>query len=407
MKNIGRQLFGAKVYEPSELVEKLDRTITSVLNNKEKLIEARNTISQNSLSQTPVTPAATNATNAAQLPKELEKLNLDTTKYLTEVKRVLAKPGENEQQNPAFTSEYIILLIEHIVGRANLIFNMLTALEFVSFESKKEISHIVGALLRRGNDGALVVSGDHGMGVVMKHIYKNPVILDLLVNNYNSDKNDVALNSGQVLRECIKNEDLTLLVLEQHHEKFFDYANLASFDILSDAFSTFRDLMTRHKHVVRKFLEEHYQTFLKNYNERLIESENYVTKRQSIKLLSEVLLDKINFNVMSRYVADVDNLKVIMKLLGDRSAAITLEAFHVFKIFVANPKKTDKVERLLIKNKDKLIHFLTEFRVDQSQDEQFEEERTYLIKQIRQLHHKEVAAPSQTSLPQKSEGVEE
>lgn len=84
-----------------------------------------------------------------------------------------------------------------------------------------------------------------------------------------------------------------------------------------------------------------------------------------------------------------------------------LEAFHVFKIFVANPKKTDKVERLLIKNKDKLIHFLTEFRVDQSQDEQFEEERTYLIKQIRQLHHKEVAAPSQTSLPQKSEGVEE
>ena len=51
MKQIGRQLFGAKVYEPTELVEKLDRTITSVLNNKEKLIEARNTISQNSLKQ--------------------------------------------------------------------------------------------------------------------------------------------------------------------------------------------------------------------------------------------------------------------------------------------------------------------------------------------------------------------
>ena len=87
---------------------------------------------------------------------------------------------------------------------------------------------------------------------------------------------------------------------------------------------------------MRKFLEEHYQTFLKNYNERLIESENYVTKRQSIKLLSEVLLDKINFNVMSRYVADVDNLKVIMKLLGDRSAAITetsLPRLHIYFMF--------------------------------------------------------------------------
>ena len=75
-----------------------------------------------------------------------------------------------------------------------------------------------------------------------------------------------------------------------------------------------------------------------------------------------------------------------------------LEAFHVFKIFVANPRKSEKVERLLIKNKDKLIHFLTEFRVDQNQDEQFEEERTYLIKQIRNMQHKEVvvAARRQT-----------
>jgi len=388
MNQIGRKLFGAKVYEPAELVEKLDRTISSVLQNKEKV--------QNINLDHPVNLNTPQNNHPQNLPKEVEKINQDTTKYLTEVKRVLAKPGENEQQNPAFTNDYIQLLIEHIVKRKELVYNMLVALEYVSFESKKEISHIVGALLRRGSDGSGDMGG-HSMGVVMKHVYMNPKILDLLVNNYNSQKNDVALNSGQVLRECIKNEDLTLEVLEKHHEKFFDYANLASFDILSDAFSTFRDLMTRHKHTVKKFLEENYQTFLKNYNERLIESENYVTKRQSIKLLSEVLLDKINFNVMSAYVADVDNLKVIMKLLGDRSAAITLEAFHVFKIFVANPRKSEKVERLLIKNKDKLIHFLTEFRVDQNQDEQFEEERTYLIRQIRNMQHKEVVANNQTS----------
>ena len=217
---------------------------------------------------------------------------------MAEVKRVLAKPGENEQQNPAFTNDYIMLLIEHIVKRKELIYQMLVSLEFVSFESKKEISHIIGALLRRGTDGA---SGD-SMGVVMKHVHNNPKILDRLVNNYNSQKNDVALNSGQVLRECIKNEELTRITLEHHHEKFFEYANLASFDILSDAFSTFRDLMTRHKHIVKKFLEENYQSFLKNYNEQLIESENYVTKRQSIKLLSEVQnAEKINEKFESHF----------------------------------------------------------------------------------------------------------
>lgn len=65
----------------------------------------------------------------------------------------------------------------------------------------------------------------------------------------------------------------------------------------------------------------------------LILSTNYVTKRQSLKLLGEILLDRANFNVMTRYIANEANLKMMMNLLRDKSKNIQFEAFHVFKVW--------------------------------------------------------------------------
>jgi len=64
----------------------------------------------------------------------------------------------------------------------------------------------------------------------------------------------------------------------------------------------------------------------------LLLSPNYVTKRQSLKLLGEILLDRTNFNVMTRYISSEDNLKMMMNLLRDKSKNIQFEAFHVFKV---------------------------------------------------------------------------
>ena len=50
------------------------------------------------------------------------------------------------------------------------------------------------------------------------------------------------------------------------------------------------------------------------------------------QLLGEVLLDRTNFNIMTRYIADPENLKLIMIALKDRSKHIQFEAFHVFKV---------------------------------------------------------------------------
>lgn len=117
----------------------------------------------------------------------------------------------------------------------------------------------------------------------------------------------------------------------------------------------------------------------------LLESPSYVTKRQSIKLLGELLLERVNYNVMTQYIASSANLKIAMKLLKDDRRMINYEGFHVFKIFVANPNKAPEVERVLANNKDKLLRFLPPFLEDREEDVQFKDEKAYLIRMIEAL----------------------
>lgn len=130
-------------------------------------------------------------------------------------------------------------------------------------------------------------------------------------------------------------------------------------------------------------------------------------------MLGELLLDRHNFTIMTKYISKPENLKLMMNLLRDKSRNIQFEAFHVFKVyrcknvvgatdggvslsfnplvaflrqvFVANPNKTQPILDILLKNQTKLIEFLSKFQNDRTEDEQFNDEKTYLVKQIRDL----------------------
>ena len=84
--------------------------------------------------------------------------------------------------------------------------------------------------------------------------------------------------------------------------------------------------------MVAQFLQINYDQFFAKYNS-LLKSSNYVAKRQSIKLLGEILLDRANYTIMTMYVDSADHLKLTMNLLRDKSRNVQYEAFHVFKVF--------------------------------------------------------------------------
>lgn len=300
--------------------------------------------------------------------KKAEKAIEDVGKGLVSMKQILYGTQDAEPQAEA------IAQLAQEVYTANLLFALITSLSRIDFEARKDAAQIFSNLLRRQIGTRMPT---------VEHIGSRPDLLLALVRGYEDPT--VALICGTMLRECLRHESLAHTVLRDPiFYTFFSFIELPTFDIASDAFSSFRDLLTKHKMLVAEFLEENYDRVFSHY-ERLLHSDNYVTKRQSLKLLGELLLDRHNFTSMTKFISSVDNLKLMMTLLRDKSKNIQYEAFHVFKVFVANPNKSKQIMDILLKNQEKLVDFLGKFHADRSEDEQFNDEKSYLIKQIQEL----------------------
>uniref|UniRef100_A0A673M432 Calcium binding protein 39-like n=1 Tax=Sinocyclocheilus rhinocerous TaxID=307959 RepID=A0A673M432_9TELE len=288
--------------------------------------------------------------------KKAEKASEEVSKSLLAMKEILYGTNEKEPQ-----TEAVAQLAQELYN-SGLLSILVADLQLIDFEGKKDVAQIFNNILRR-QIGTRTPT--------VEYLCTQQNILVMLLKGYESP--DIALNCGIMLRECIRHEPLAKITLcsEQFYD-FFRYVEMSTFDIASDAFATFK---------VSVFVNVQ---FFSEY-EKLLHSENYVTKRQSLKLLGELLLDRHNFTIMTKYISKPENLKLMMNLLRDKSRNIQFEAFHVFKVFVANPNKTQPILDILLKNQTKLIEFLSKFQSDRTEDEQFSDEKTYLIKQIRDL----------------------
>jgi len=321
--------------------------------------------------------------------KKSDKAVEDITKQLHACKSILCATGDQDPH-----AELVSSLAQEFY-KADIFSKLVNQLARLDFEAKKDVVQIFGILLRR-QIGARFPTVDF--------FAAQNDILFILLKGY--EQPEVALNCGMILRECLRYEPLARIII--YKEQFFDlfnYVELSTFDVASDAFSTFKEILTRHKLLSSQFLGEHYERVFTKYRV-LLDSQNYVTKRQSLKLLGELLLDAHNFVIMTKYISSQDNLKLMMNLLRDKSRNIQFEAFHVFKVFVANPNKTQPILDILVKNREKLVEFLLNFHTDRTEDEQFNDEKTYLIKQIKELQPPAPAAVNpQGGQPSKAEGA--
>ncbi|XP_038720113.1 calcium-binding protein 39-like isoform X2 [Tripterygium wilfordii] len=281
--------------------------------------------------------------------KALEKALEEVDKNFATMRCMLCGDGEVEpnveqvsQLAIEFCKEDVLALLVH-------------KLPILGWEARKDLVHCWSILLKQ------IVGSTH---CCVQYIENHIELLDFLVVCY--DNKEIALNCGNMLRECIKFPILAKYILESaSFELFFKFVELPNFDVASDAFSTFKDLLTKHSDVVSGFLVAHYEEFFDLY-ENLMTSSNYVTKRQSLKLLSEFLLESPNSQ--------------------DSRKNIQIASFHIFKVFVANPNKPREIKVILAKNHDKLLELLQNLSLGKgSDDEQFEEEKEVIMKEIERL----------------------
>ncbi|CAH9130771.1 unnamed protein product [Cuscuta epithymum] len=296
----------------------------------------------------------------------------ELSKLMRELKQVLYGNSEAEPVAEAcaqLTQEFF---------RENTLRLLISCLPKFNLETRKDATQVVANLQRQQVQSRLIACD---------YLEANIDLMDILVAGY--DNADMALHYGSMLRECIRHQSVAKHVLESEHMKrFFDYIQFPNFDIAADAAATFKELLTRHKSTVAEFLSKNYDWFFAEYNSKLLESANYITRRQAVKLLGDMLLDRSNSAVMTRYVSSRDNLRILMNLLRESSKSIQIEAFHVFKLFAANQNKPPDIVGILVANKSKLLRLFSDFKTDK-EDEQFEADKAQVVKEIAALEPKE------------------
>lgn len=354
-------IFKSKARTPQELVRHL-RDVVARLDSVSPNTGSNFGASPSSSSLSAGSSSSNNGTSSSSEARR--KATEEVSKTLFAIKTILYGDGESDPQpemvaqlaTEVYSSDVLQLLIANIAR--------------FEFEAKKDVSQIFNVLLRRqiGSRSPTV-----------EYLTTKPAVLFSALAGYENP--DVALNTGMILKEMLRHEPLAkILLYSPNFYTFSEYIEKTTFGISCDAFSNFKEVLTRHKAMVAGFLERNYDPFFTMYT-TLLQSPNYVTKRQSLKLLGEILLDRTNFTIMTKYISSEDNLKMMMNLLRDKSKNIQFEAFHVFKVFVANPKKPPQIENILRRNRERLVAFLANFHNDKD-DEQFVDEKQYVMQII-------------------------
>lgn len=298
------------------------------------------------------------------------KIQDECGRYLSQIRVILCGDDDNDPQPDQ------IAQISQEVYNTDCLYLLATNLAALAFDSRKDVVTIFALLLRR-QIGSRSPTADY--------LLSRPQILQVLFKG--PEIPEITLTTGPIIRNCLKHTQINQFLLnDKIFWNYFKYCLANSFENLTDSFSTLEALLTTHKKIVAEWLsqEHNIEMFIKLINV-LIRDGNYVTKRQLIKLLLHLILQKQNNALMIRYVESSENLKIIMNLLSDKSRNLQFEAFQVFKVFVANPKKSKPVLDILIKNRDKLLLFLRNFSMDRRDDAVFNEEREFLIQQIELL----------------------
>jgi len=228
----------------------------------------------------------------------------------------------------------------------------LASMAYLDFEAKKGAVHILCAVFvcARG-------TSDHVAG----HVALRPSIFQRVLDMCADE--DVFFLGSQIVRSMAQNAQLASLMFEQGFAlQLLQLAAHLNFEISNEVFSSISELLLQHKQMAATYLMEQFEVFCQFYHVLLDSKDNYVIQRQSLKLLGMLLLDVEFQCFMLRYVEQERFLMIHMNLLRGSSMMIPVDAFHILKLFVANPEQPRAVRNIFRRNGRRLSALLETFR---------------------------------------------
>ena len=214
---------------------------------------------------------------------------------------------------------------------------------------------------------------------VVLYIMRNIEILDIILHYY--DHPELAVSAGEMLRLCAHNADLARqLLTDARVNVLFSYFNASHFDVSADSFATFRELILCSPYG-EQYVNANASTVIEKLHATLVEA-NYAACRQSLKLIGEIIVQYPKFQ--ETYLKDEKNLIVIMKLMASQYKNISMEAFHIFKLFVACEDRTEPITKILRTNQEQLTKFIKTL-LEGVEDQELQREKDFLLMELAYL----------------------
>jgi calcium binding protein 39 len=390
-----------------QLLNGIDENLKSILSEPEK---TESSASKEEAKNTEGTKA--DDSSADPPPSKFLEARLNRVRVLLYDERRATSQQEHRWSSPAVAGATMQALTGD--GLKNLMPKLLEFLPRLSFESRKHVAAVFNYLLVCGFEGSDRDLYKPIMTTFGGYVENNfDLIMTRIVKCYDCSTHgatDVGLHCGTMYRSCLKHVNLyrELVSTTGRVERYIlplldNYVHVPNFDISSCAMESLKLVFTagsdgtfvgdetaqrQMAELAASFLTRDYEMIWdQRFNPKLLSDQsNYMTKRVALQILSTVLLTRSNYAIMIKYVNSRKNLILVMHLLRDTSPHITLDAFHVFKVFVANPNKIPEVTKILKDNSPKLCAYLETLHHDkEASDTQFRDEKALIISTLHSL----------------------
>ena len=312
-------------------------------------------------------PKPLSKNNSASLSESsVEVADESISKRYTELEEFLSAAASgttfhSKPVNPEETERCIAIAIEQ-----DILFTIALRINDIGKELRRVVSNVWNLLLKLQHPKTKQFT-------MVDYLTSHTGCIGTLFAAYGATS-DSTINIGVMLRDSLKSPAIEQYVF-QHGliYQLFTVIESSNFDISADAFQTLREALTNQKDLGSKWLRDNYDCFFSRYSKLLDASseDSYVTVRQGLNLLSSIILDRGFMKLMLRCVEDETLLKNVLMLLSHKSRVIELEAFHVLKVFVANPNKKPKIAKILSKNSARIIKLLDRIEEGRPDDKEF------------------------------------
>ncbi len=222
-------------------------------------------------------------------------------------------------------------------------------------------SRIVLVIFRIAADCTYISEGVKNQPTIDYIIHNNKSFLYLLTDGY--EDRESMIMCGQMLRLCFTYIPLRILLYTECVDcvfRYMDYLCSDDFEVASDSYEVLNTLFASknntNKELASQFLFNHCDEF-HTYYQKLLNCELYFVQRRSLELLGYILTYQSKFR--DKFLADDANLKLIMHRMINPKESIIIPAYHVFKVFVICPNRSNCVENILSLNRDRIIQYLT------------------------------------------------